>query len=71
MGKKQIDGYHMGLPDDIAFAKILEERGCINKDTVKVINHFSHNGEMTHKQLEAFAEENGMVASYDGMKVVF
>jgi len=71
MGKKQIDGYHMGLPDDIAFTKILKERGCICKDTVKVINHFSHNGEMTHKQLEKFAKENGMIASYDGMKVLF
>ncbi len=71
MGKKQIDGYHMGLPDDIIFAKMLEERGCICKDTVKVINHFSHNGEMTHEQLEEFAKENGMIASYDGMKVLF
>ena len=71
MGRKQIDGYHMGLPDDIAFAKILEERGCIHKDTVRVINHFSHNGEMTHEQLETFAKENGMIAAYYGMKVLF
>ena len=71
MGMKQIEGYHMGLLDDIAFAKMLEEHGCIHKDTVKVINHFSHNGEMTHQQLEAFAMEHGMVAAYDGMKVLF
>lgn len=71
MGKKQIDGYHMGLPDDIAFIKMLEEHGCVYPDTVKVINHFSHNGEMTHKQLEEFAEEHGMIAAYDGMKVLF
>lgn len=71
MGKKQIPGYHMGLPDDIAFTKLLEEQGCIFEKTVKVINHFSHNGEMTHEQLEAFAAEHGMIASYDGMKVLF
>lgn len=71
MGKKHSDGYHMGLPDAIAFAGMLEERGCIHKDAVKVVNHFSHNGEMTHGQLEEFAKENGMVASYDGMKVSF
>ena len=71
MGKKQIGGYHMGLLDDIAFAKMLEERGCINENTNKVINHFSHNGEMTHEQLESFAKENGMIAAYDGMKVLF
>lgn len=71
MGMKQIDGYHMGLPDDIAFAKMLEEHGSIHPNTVKVINHFSHNGEMTHEQLESFAKENGMIAAYDGMKVLF
>ena len=71
MGMKQIDGYHMGLLDDIRFAGMLEEKGCIGKDTVKVINHFSHNGKMTHGELEAFAGEHGMIASYDGMKVSF
>lgn len=70
MGHKQIGGYHMGLADDIAFIKMLEEHGSVYPDTVKVINHFSHNGEMTHKQLEEFAEEHGMIAAYDGMKVL-
>ncbi len=69
MGKIKADGYHMGLADDIAFAKMLEEKGCICPDTVKVINHFSHNGGMTHGELEEFAREHGMAAAYDGMKV--
>lgn len=69
MGKKRTEGYHMGLPNDIEFAQILERHGCIDEHTVKVINHFSHNGEMTHAQLEEFAKEHGMVAAYDGMKV--
>lgn len=71
MGKKKTGSYHMGLPDDLEFVRLLEERGCIDKDTVKVINHFSHNGEMTHGQLEQFAGEHGMIAAYDGMKVNF
>lgn len=71
MGKKKIDGYHMGLPDDIEFARILEEKGSIDSHTVRVINHFSHNGEMTHGGLEQFAQAHGMLAAYDGMKVVF
>ena len=71
MGKKQTDGYHMGLPDGIAFVKLLEAQGCLQEDTVKVINHFSHNGEMTHQQLEEFAETHGMKAAFDGMKVAF
>lgn len=69
MGRVKTDGYHMGLEDDIAFAKLLEEKGCIRQDTVKVINHFSHNGCMTHGELEAFAGEHGMATAYDGMKV--
>ena len=71
MGRKHSDGYHMGLIDAIAFAKPLEERGCIDSDTVRVVNHFSHNGDMTHAQLEAFAKEHGLTAAYDGMKVLF
>ena len=71
MGRKHSDGYHMGLFDAIAFAKLLEERGCIDSDTVRVVNHFSHNGDMTHAQLEAFAKEHGLTAAYDGMKVLF
>ena len=69
MGKKSSDGYHMGLPDAIRFAADLETHGCIDKHTVKVINHFSHNGEMLHADLEAFAEEHEMIAAYDGMKI--
>lgn len=71
MGKKKTDGYHMGLPNDVEFVRLLEEKGCIDEETVRVINHFSHNGEMLHADLEAFAAEHGMVAAYDGMKVSF
>lgn len=71
MGKKQTAGYHMGLPDDVEFARILEEKGCIDAETIRVVNHFSHNGEMLHADLEAFAAKHGMIAAYDGMKVSF
>lgn len=71
MGKKEAGRYHMGLPEDILFAEQLREAGCIGEDTVKVVSHFSHNGEMTHAQLEEFAAEHGMIAAYDGMKVSF
>lgn len=71
MGKKHSEKYHMGLPDDLEFIRILTEHGCVDDNTVKVINHFSHNGEMTHSQLEEFAGQHGMIAAYDGMKVTF
>ncbi len=71
MGKKHSDGYHMGLFDAVSFVQRLKEQGCIGERTIKVVNHFSHNGEMTHVQLEDFAKERGMLAAYDGMKVSF
>jgi len=71
MGKQETKGYHMGLGDDVELVRRLEEKGCVDDRTVKVINHFSHNGGMTHGQLEQFAGSHGMIASYDGMKVTF
>ena len=71
MGKKQTECYHMGLPDDLELVRRLEEKGCVSESTVKVVSHFSHNGEMTHAQLEEFAGEHGMIAAYDGMRVEF
>ena len=69
MGKNHSEGSHMGLPDALEMVRRLKEQGCIRPDTVKVINHFSHNGKMTHEELEIFAEEHGLTAAYDGMKV--
>ena len=71
MGQKSIPGYHMGLADDEAMFRKLEELGCAHSGTVKVINHFSHNGGMTHDQLAAWGAERGILAAYDGMEVEF
>ena len=59
----------MGLWDDVELARRQEEKGCSDANTVNDINHVSHNVGMTHKDLEAFAGEHGMMAAYDGMKV--
>jgi len=69
MGKHHAKEYHMGLPDVLTVVRRMEEQGCIRPDTVKVINHFSHNGKMTHEELERFAAEHGLTAAYDGMNV--
>lgn len=49
----------------------LESQGYVTKETVKVINHFSHNGRMTHEQLTVWGRERGILAAYDGMEVEF
>lgn len=71
MGRKTIGRYHMGLPDDEAFIQKLTGLGCVDEHTMKVINHFSHNGEMTHEQLTAWGKERGILSAYDGMEVEF
>lgn len=71
MGRKTIGGYHMGLPDVESVLEKLAGLGCVDDKTVKVINHFSHNGEMTHDQLAAWGAERGVLAAYDGMEVEF
>lgn len=51
MGTKSVKEYHMGLPDAEHMFEKLSVLGCTNSQTVKVVNHFSHNGEMTYDQL--------------------
>ena len=71
MGRKAVPGYHMGLPDAESTFQKLTESGCIDGHTVKVVNHFSHNGEMTHDEIAAWGRERGIIAAYDGMEIVF
>ena len=71
MGTKTIDGYHMGLPDVEIVLEKLTSLGCVDSATRKVINHFSHNGNMTFEQLTAWGQERGILAAYDGMEVEF
>ena len=71
MGTKSVKEYHMGLPNAESMFKKLAELGCISSQTVKVVNHFSHNGEMTYDQLAAWGKERGILAAYDGMEVEF
>lgn len=71
MGQKTIGGYHMGLPDIEPFLEKMAAMGCVDSHTVRVINHFSHNGGMTQAQLEAWGRERNILAAYDGMEVEF
>jgi len=61
----------MGLPDDEAMFQKLTALGCAGSRTVKVINHFSRNGGMTHDQLAAWGGSRGILAAYDGMELEF
>lgn len=71
MGQKTSERYHMGLPDAEKMFRKLRDSGCIDASTVKVVNHFSHNGEMSHEQLTDWGAQRGILAAYDGMEVEF
>lgn len=65
------DGGHMGIPNILRVQARLEEMGAMDGGTVKIINHFSHNGNPLHHVLEKRMEGTGFLVSYDGMTVEF
>lgn len=62
---------HMNLVGDIKMRKLLEKNGNITKDTICVINHFSHNGTPLHEEILPSADENNFIVSYDGLEIEF
>ncbi len=71
MGQKTSERYHMGLPDAERMFEKLADLGCMDDNTVKVVNHFSHNGEMSYEQLADWGSRHGILSAYDGMEVEF
>ncbi|NLB41826.1 MAG: hypothetical protein GX815_06105 [Clostridiales bacterium] len=69
---KNLDGdNHMGVEDNIQLRKIMVEQGSADENTKFILTHLSHNGGLTHEQLEQTAENNGFLAAYDGFELEF
>ena len=62
-------GSHMGAPDVIRVVKEMREMGFADEHTMCVMNHFSHNGHLLYDELAALAAPEGILVSYDGMKL--
>ncbi|GHV05061.1 hypothetical protein FACS189485_11460 [Spirochaetia bacterium] len=62
-------GNHMGIPDTIEVRKRLIDLGAADKNTVFVLNHFSHNGGLNHDDLVRVAEKEGFTVAYDGLEI--
>ena len=62
---------HMSGKYVLATKQRLEEMGCIDKDTKYFINHFSHNGRLTHAELEAHYNPHGIQVGYDGLEIEY
>ena len=64
-------GGHMGIENIVRLNKRLETIGASDAKTIKVINHFSHNGNPLHHLLEEKVRDYGWLVAYDGMKTDF
>lgn len=62
---------HMAIDVCAEVVHRLEDMGCINAQTRRIVNHFSHNSLKTYDELLPMAEEYGLEVSYDGMIVEF
>ena len=69
LAQSDIRDGHMGLETCRKVRERLEELGFTEKETVYVLNHFSHNGGMTYDSLCVEAKKYGFTVSYDGMTI--
>lgn len=58
---------HMGLSENIALRKRLEEMKAVHNDTGYYLNHFSHMCGMTPDEYQKLVENYGFQLTYDGM----
>ena len=68
-GKQPWSKGHMGIPADRQMVDALREAGAVHKDTVVIVNHFTHNCGLLHTELEEQVKDDGFLVSYDGMIV--
>ena len=63
---------HMCLNKCDAFREVLLREGIANKNTIFILNHFSHNGkDSVYDDFSKIASARGFLTSYDGMTVEF
>ena len=60
---------HMGLDTNKILEDRLREIGLCTDKTVTNVNHFSHNGLLTHEELVVEAAKYGWGATFDGLDV--
>lgn len=60
---------HMTFSTCLDVIKRMESLGLVDGNTVKVVNHFSHNGGQTYDEMVAEADKHGVVVSYDGLEI--
>lgn len=62
---------HMSIPCCQKVRERLHDMGCISKETVCVLTHFSHNHGGMQKELEELTKGMGFIVAYDGLELEF
>jgi len=70
-GVRDFAGSHMGGKYVVETRDRLVAMGCLAKDGLAVVNHFTHNGKVLHADLCAYFEPKGFQVGYDGMVLEF
>lgn len=61
--------YHMGIVTDGEIKERMLESGSADDKTKFVVNHFSHNMQLMHDEIEKIAEPYNFIVSYDGLEI--
>jgi hypothetical protein len=59
----------MGLPNIDSFVEQLEKINAISPSCKIVLNHFSHNGNLTYNEYLNAVKGKRYIISYDGMEI--
>ena len=68
-GTKSIKSGHLGGECILEIKERLEKMRSITKETKFVVNHFTHNCQSTHEDLQAYFNPHGIFVGYDGMEL--
>lgn len=71
MALKNWRNSHLCLDTDKEVYDKLIEIGVCDNNTTVYVNHFSHNGKLTHEELLTEAAKYGFYVTYDGLEVDF
>ena len=70
-GVRDYERGHMSGKFVLETKRRLEAMGSVTGSTRYFINHFSHNGQATHAELEAYYNPHGIEVAYDGLIIKF
>lgn len=60
---------HLGIEEYMEMKRIMTDIGCIDRETVWIAAHFSHQDTPPHDELEQELRKHHIVAAYDGLIV--